>query len=318
MIQSPRHSRLPPGRGAGPRRHGSGLPGPPARRSEARRRQAGPARRRPPARNPRPLPARDRPAAHLNHPHIVAGSPPARPTACSSSPWNTSRAATPPPWCRTEGPLAPERVVRLGCQLLDGLAHAHLQGIVHRDIKPGNVLVATQDGQEMLKLADFGLARAYHESAMSGLTMLGDRRRHAGLHAAGAGQQLPHRPPRRRPVLRRRHALLPADRPADLREGRRPRPSPAAHHEQRAVALRPAPGPAAAAAGWARSSAAPWPASPASASRRAGHARGAGQGGVIKAGMVQCGREPDAQAREGAFRGCICRAVGALRDPRLG
>jgi serine/threonine-protein kinase len=74
---------------------------------------------------------------------------------------------------KTEGPLVPERVVRLGCQLLDGVAHAHLQGIVHRDIKPSNLLVTGPAGDETLKLADFGLARAYGESAMSGLTVVG-------------------------------------------------------------------------------------------------------------------------------------------------
>ncbi len=74
---------------------------------------------------------------------------------------------------KVQGPFLPERVVRLGCQLLDALAHAHLQGIVHRDVKPGNVLLTQQDGRELLKVADFGLGRAYQESAMSGLTLIG-------------------------------------------------------------------------------------------------------------------------------------------------
>ena len=47
---------------------------------------------------------------------------------------------------KVEGPMPAERVVRLGCQLLDALAHAHLQGIVHRDIKPGNVLLTQHEG----------------------------------------------------------------------------------------------------------------------------------------------------------------------------
>ncbi len=74
---------------------------------------------------------------------------------------------------REQGRMTAERVVRLGCQLLDALACAHHQGIVHRDVKPSNLLLTQQDGQEVLKLADFGLARAYQASAMSGLTLSG-------------------------------------------------------------------------------------------------------------------------------------------------
>jgi hypothetical protein len=74
---------------------------------------------------------------------------------------------------KQDGPMPAARVVSLGCQLLEALAHAHLQGIVHRDVKPSNLLLTQQDGLEVLKLADFGLARAYQGSAMSGLTLAG-------------------------------------------------------------------------------------------------------------------------------------------------
>jgi len=69
------------------------------------------------------------------------------------------------------GPLRPERVVALGCQLVEALAYAHREGFVHRDIKPGNLLLNQGESGEVLKVADFGLARAYRESAMSGLTL---------------------------------------------------------------------------------------------------------------------------------------------------
>lgn len=70
------------------------------------------------------------------------------------------------------GPMPIKRAVTLTCQLLDALEYAHAKGFVHRDIKPANLLV-TEEGVEQVKLADFGLARTYQSSQMSGLTMMG-------------------------------------------------------------------------------------------------------------------------------------------------
>ncbi len=65
--------------------------------------------------------------------------------------------------------------IRLAIQVLDALAHAHAKGLVHRDIKPANVLLADlPDGKRQVKLADFGLARVYRASQISGLTHFGD------------------------------------------------------------------------------------------------------------------------------------------------
>lgn len=72
------------------------------------------------------------------------------------------------------GGLAIGVAVRLVCQALDALDHAHRRGFVHRDVKPANLLVGREDDEEVCRLADFGLARAYHQSRMSGLTVLGD------------------------------------------------------------------------------------------------------------------------------------------------
>jgi serine/threonine protein kinase len=56
------------------------------------------------------------------------------------------------------GPLDPGRVVYLLRQLCGALAEAHAAGLVHRDIKPGNVIVAALGGQrDVAKLLDFGL-----------------------------------------------------------------------------------------------------------------------------------------------------------------
>ena len=54
------------------------------------------------------------------------------------------------------GAFAPEEVVRIGRAVADALAYAHEQGVVHRDIKPDNILL---EGERVL-VADFGVARA--------------------------------------------------------------------------------------------------------------------------------------------------------------
>lgn len=74
-----------------------------------------------------------------------------------------------------QGRMPVRRAVGLGCQLLMALEYAHAKGFVHRDIKPANLLVTTAPrGGDLVKLADFGLARVYQGSQLSGLTMTGD------------------------------------------------------------------------------------------------------------------------------------------------
>jgi serine/threonine protein kinase len=52
-----------------------------------------------------------------------------------------------------------ERTIKIFCQLCDALEHAHHRGVVHRDMKPSNVIVSTDDdGQDFCKIVDFGIA----------------------------------------------------------------------------------------------------------------------------------------------------------------
>jgi serine/threonine-protein kinase len=61
---------------------------------------------------------------------------------------------------REAGPLPPGRAIHLLRQLCGALAEAHAAGMVHRDLKPGNVLVTTLGGQrDVAKLLDFGLVQ---------------------------------------------------------------------------------------------------------------------------------------------------------------
>ena len=73
-----------------------------------------------------------------------------------------------------QGPLLPALAVRLVCQALLGLSHAHAAGFVHRDVKPSNLLLADRGGKRVVKVADFGLARAFEASRLSGLTLTGE------------------------------------------------------------------------------------------------------------------------------------------------
>jgi serine/threonine-protein kinase len=88
-----------------------------------------------------------------------------------------------------KGPWKVSLGVRLVCQMLSALAHAHGRGIVHRDVKPTNVLLGGRKGKRVVKLADFGLARAYDDCKLSGLTFQGEV---GGTPAYMAPEQVTH------------------------------------------------------------------------------------------------------------------------------
>jgi serine/threonine protein kinase len=72
---------------------------------------------------------------------------------------------------KRDGRLSVERTVRWALQILDGLKYGHRRQIIHRDIKPTNVMVAEIDGKEVAKIADFGVARVYQTAPFSGLSL---------------------------------------------------------------------------------------------------------------------------------------------------
>lgn len=67
-------------------------------------------------------------------------------------------------YIKSHGRLAPEKAVKFAEQIFKGIQHAHEKGIVHRDIKPQNIII---DRNQTLKIVDFGIAKALSETAMT-------------------------------------------------------------------------------------------------------------------------------------------------------
>src|SRR5262245_58176699 len=88
----------------------------------------------------------------------------------SFSSWSSWRAATLESRLR-EGPLPLEQIQSLGAEVADALEDAHRHGVLHRDLKPGNIALTT-DGRA--KILDFGLALFLSGDAVTGrLTQAG-------------------------------------------------------------------------------------------------------------------------------------------------
>lgn len=72
------------------------------------------------------------------------------------------------------GRLPFAQAINIVNQALDALAYAHGKGYIHRDIKESNILVSGDATAYVAKLTDFGLAKSFTQSGMSGITMAGD------------------------------------------------------------------------------------------------------------------------------------------------
>jgi eukaryotic-like serine/threonine-protein kinase len=63
----------------------------------------------------------------------------------------------------SEGPFDAERAVHVAKQICRSLREAHRQGVIHRDMKPGNVMLVDRDGEDFVKVLDFGLVKELKE-----------------------------------------------------------------------------------------------------------------------------------------------------------
>jgi serine/threonine protein kinase len=74
---------------------------------------------------------------------------------------------------RRDGPLTLRNAAAIVEQVALGLSHAHHQGVIHRDVKPHNIMLSEVDGEEYVKLLDFGLVKAMEAEGEEQLTSTG-------------------------------------------------------------------------------------------------------------------------------------------------
>ena len=98
-----------------------------------------------------------RAAARLNHPNIVQVYDQSQTTGMSYIVQEYVEGETLKDLIRRESPIEPRRAITIALQILAALRVAHQQGVIHRDVKPQNILVQP-DGK--IKVADFGIASA--------------------------------------------------------------------------------------------------------------------------------------------------------------
>jgi len=73
---------------------------------------------------------------------------------------------------RAQGVIPAERCLRILDQVAEALGEAHAKGIVHRDMKPENIMVEQRDGEDFVKVLDFGIAKIVSGDANKGAPAL--------------------------------------------------------------------------------------------------------------------------------------------------
>src|SRR6478609_9398271 len=109
-------------------------------------------------------------AANLNHPNIVGVYDWGKERGTYYIVMEYVDGQTVSEIIRNDGPIEPKRAAGIAADVAAALGFAHRKGVVHRDVKPGNVLI-TKTGE--VKVADFGIARAMTASSEENLTQTG-------------------------------------------------------------------------------------------------------------------------------------------------
>jgi len=111
-------------------------------------------------------------AGTLNHPHLVPVYD--HGVAEDGSPYlvmDLAKGTTLAKLIEKEGFLELERAIEIFTQIAEALQYAHQERVIHRDIKPGNIIVETRDGADFVKVLDFGIAKVVPVEEKEGHTL---------------------------------------------------------------------------------------------------------------------------------------------------